>query len=71
MASIGGGRVEPERSEDLPRGAPGQAVERVRQALAVDPVPVRDDGERGAHRVRVHERVVEIEDDVARLHDLS
>ena len=57
-------RPRPGRSRA--RGRPGKAVEWLRSAGALDAQLLRHDRERLAHRIRAHERVVEIEDDVAR-----
>ena len=67
MAAMAVRGVEPERLEDLARGPAGQRVEGPRQDIALDPELVGRDRERLAHGIRVHERVVEIEDDVARV----
>ena len=68
MPAIASCSVHPSASKISRAGRPGSASSVSDMRLRVDPALPRDTGERLAHGIRVHERVVEIEDDVARLH---
>ena len=64
--AVGHAAVQAHRLEDLARRAARERVEDLGQHLLRQRVLARDRAERGADGVRVHERVVEVEDDVHR-----